>query len=277
MLEFWNDHIIPALSNMVATMLNVVPRFLSAIAILILGWIIAKIIRKVVGKLLETLGFNDLVEKAGIGGFLQRSGFLKPASWLIGQLIFWMILLLFMLSAAESLGMNALVNILQKFVAFIPNLITVAFILVFGIIAANFLGKLVQGAADSAGVEFSGLLGKLVSNVLIIAIFVVSVSQLDIEASVLLILFASLMGGFALAIALTLGFGSRHISQNIISGVYVRKSFEIGEEVSVKDTKGEIVDIGTVNTTLKTKNDTIIVPNIILLNEVAQVQKKIDK
>ncbi len=272
-MPIWDTYISPALKNMVDTIIGIFPKFLAALSILILGWILARIVRKVFGKLLDKLGFNTLVEKAGIAGFLQRSGFLKPPSWIIAQMIFWLIMLSFMLSAAESLEMNALVAMLQRFVAFIPNLITVAFILVFGIIAANFLGKLIQGAADGAGIEFANVLGKLVSNILIIAIFVVSVSQLDIEASVLLILFASLLGAFGLAIALTLGLGSRIVSQNIISGMYVRKSFEVGQEINLRETSGEIVEIGTVNTTVKTKDDLVILPNHILLGEITRVKK----
>lgn len=269
-MHFWNDTVFPALSGVFADVIGILPNLLGALSILIIGWILAGLLRRVVSRLLDKVGFNGLAERAGIAGFLERSGFAKPPSWVIGQLIFWMVLLTFLLSAAENLKLGALVNTLQSFVAFIPNLITVAFMLVFGVVLANFVGKLVQGAASEAGMEIGGIVSKIVSNLIILIVVVIAISQLKIESSVLLIVFGALLGAFGLAIALTLGFGTRNIANNIISGVYARKIFSVGQTVRVNNVEGEIIDIGTASTVIKSGKKTIAMPNHMLIENVTE-------
>lgn len=268
----WTETVVNALTNVINDVIGVLPNLMGALSLLIVGWILAAFVRRFVSKLLDKLGFNSIVEKAGITDFLHKAGFLKPASWVVGQLIFYMLMLLFLLSAAESLQLNALAQTLQKFVAFMPNLITVVFILVFGVMLARFIGGLVQGAAAEAGIDFANVIGALVTNIIVFAIIVVSVTQLEIESDVLNILFASLLGAFGLAIALTLGFGARDVARNIIAGVYARKLFQGGQKLRVGQAEGEILEVGTVSTVVRTDKGRCTIPNSLLIDEIAETE-----
>jgi len=270
----WTETVFTALNNVLSDIVGVLPSLLGALSLILIGWILASLVRRFVSKLLDRLGFNSIVEKAGISDFLHNAGFLKPASWVVGQLIFYMLMLLFILSAAESLQLNALAETLQKFVAFMPNLITVVFILVFGVMLARFIGGMVQGAAAEAGIDFANVIGALVTNIIVFAIIVVSVTQLEIESDVLNILFASLLGAFGLAIALTLGFGARDVARNIIAGVYARKLFQGGQRLRVGGAEGEILEVGTVSTVVRTAKGRCTIPNALLIDQIAEVEDK---
>lgn len=271
MSEFWNGTVWPGIQGIYSDIVGILPTLLGALTIFVVGWILAGILRRMVSRLLDKVGFNAVVERAGISGFLQRSGYAKPPSAIIGQLVFWMVILTFLLSAAERLQMQAVVSTLQQFVAFIPNLITVAFLLVFGAVLARFLGGLVQGAASESGMDFGEMLGKLVSNLVIIAVVIIAISQLDIEAGVLNIILSALLGALALAAAITVGFGSRNVSRGMISGVYARKGFEVGQQLKLSNVEGEIVEIGTVSTIVKTKaGKKVSIPNHLMVEEIAE-------
>ena len=66
---------------------------------------------------------------------------------------------------------------------------------------------------------------------------------------------------------ISLGLGTRSVSNNIISGVYVREQLQPGDEVTVDGFKGTVVAVGTVNTILENEQgECLSVPNHQLVN-----------
>ncbi len=270
MTRFWQEKILPVLAGILDSMLASLPNFLAAVIILLIGWLVAKALDALVIRLLRRIGFNRIAEKAGITAFIRNAGFTREPSWVVGKLIFWLLMLTFLLSAAETMNLTAIAVTLQKMVAFIPNIIAVVLIVVFGSLFARFVGGLVRGAAREAGIDFADVLGKLVSNIIILMLVVIAFSQLEIKSGVLEITFGAILGAFGLAIALTLGMGSRNIAQNILAGVYARKSFQVGQQVHVRQMQGTITEIGTVSTVIHTAEEKIItLPNSMLVDEIA--------
>ena len=272
-MKFWDEVLLPSFKSILSNIFAILPNILAALTILFVGWIVAKLFEKLVKRILEKFGFNGVVERSGIVSFLKKSGINREVSWILGKIIFWLLFLVFMLASAEALQLRALANILSQLVSFIPNIIAVVFILVFGIMLAKLIGKLVQGAAADIGIDFSSFIGNLVTNVMIVIIFVLALAQLQIQSSMLEITFAALLGAFALAIAISLGVGSVSISKNIISGVYARKIFKIGQKVKYEDDEGEIVLIGNINSKIKSKKGFVNIPNQILVEQITRVNE----
>lgn len=272
-MSFWNDVILPALSGIVQDVLGILPELAGALTILLIGWIVARFLGSLVGKLLGRIGFDSIAERAGIADFLTRSGFQRDVSWIVGRLAFWTIFLMFLLSAAEALRLTALAETLQKAVAYIPNLIVIVLVLVFGALLSRLAGKLVTGAADSAGIDFADMLGKLVANFILVAIAIIAISQLEIQSAVLDYAFIALLSAVALAIALTLGLGTRDVAQGIIYGVYARKIFEIGQVVRIGEQDGELIQIGTINSVIKTPDEIVSMPNKALIEGTVRIRR----
>lgn len=272
-MGLWNEVILPALNQILVDILQVLPKLLAAITILLIGWIVSKIAENIVRRLLKRIGFNSVAERTGISGFLKNAGFKQEVSWVMGKLVFWMLILVFLLSAAEALELTALALSIQKIVEFMPNLIAVILIIVFGAMLARLAGRLVQGAAANAGLDFADFLGKLITNFILIAIAVIAITQLNLHSSILDTTFGVLIGAIGLAIALTLGLGSREISYNIICGVYARKTYHIGQQVAVNGVEGELMQIGTVNAIVRTDKGLTSLPNSCLIANTTHIKK----
>jgi small-conductance mechanosensitive channel len=224
-----------------------------------------------VSRLLDRLGFNKLAERAGIAELLENAGFKHDASWFVGRLFFWLLMLTFFLSAAHQLGLTAIVVMLQRLVAFIPNVIAVVLIAVLGALFARFISGLVRGAAQDAGIEFADFLGRLVHSMVLVVVIVMAFTQLEIKSSMLEITFAILLGASGFGIALMLGMGSRTIAQNIVSGLYARRMFVPGQTIQIQNITGEILEVGTVSTTiLKEDSKIITLPNTALIDEITE-------
>jgi hypothetical protein len=261
--------LLPVLDGIYAQILGILPSLLAATIILLVGWLVARGFSGLVSRLLKKMRFNSMAERAGITGFLRNSDFDREPSWIVGRVIFWLLMLTFILSAANTLQLTMFAATIQKVVSFIPNLIAVIFIVVLGAWFARFAGRITRGTAMESGIGGADLLGKLTTNLILVMVAVIAINQLEIQSSILEIAFAAVLSAVGLAIALTLGIGTKSIAQNIISGVYARKSFHPGQKITVGETKGKILQIGTVNTTIGRDEKVVSIPNRMLVEEIA--------
>lgn len=271
-MKFIETWFYPTFQALYERFIAIVPNILAAAAMLLAGWITALGLQRLVTRFLKRVNFDSLAKKAGFNAFLGKAGFQHAPSILIGTMIFWLTMLIFLLSAADVLNLTLFAEVVQKLVAFIPNLIAVVFIVLFGSLFGRFVGQVVQGAAEEAQLEAAEVLGKLISNIITFLIAVIAFKQLDIESSALELTFAIMIGAAGLALALTFGLGMRNVAQNIISGVYVRKMFHPGQVIAFQDKHGEILQIGPVSTTVQNARSVIYVPNKILIDEVSESQ-----
>ena len=112
-----------AISNMIANAIDYAPRLVTALIILLVGWLLAKAISTLVQRLGERLRLEDLLERTGIKAGLEKAQIKRSGTQLVGMLLYWIIFLNFILIALESLGLNAAVEPLRNLIAFLPRLL----------------------------------------------------------------------------------------------------------------------------------------------------------
>src|SRR5438105_3873496 len=82
------------------------PRMLAAGVILLFGWLLAKLIQMAVMRVLRFARFDLVAERGGINGFLQRGNVKADSVQLLGRLVYWILLILTLLSAINALGIS---------------------------------------------------------------------------------------------------------------------------------------------------------------------------
>ena len=176
------------------------------ILILIIGWVIAKVVRTVIVRLLKAIRLDLLSERTKLDELLEKGGVKYTLSELIGAIFYWLLLLVALVIAVNSVGLTAAADLLNRIILYIPNVIAAIFILVLGAFLARVLGNVVRAATANVGVAESKLLAKIVAVVVIIFALAITLEQLNIGRTVIglavNIILASLGLGFALAIGL---------------------------------------------------------------------------
>lgn len=176
------------------------------VIILIVGWIAAKIIRAVVTRILKTVKLDVLSERTKLDELLRKGGMKNTLSEMIGNIFYWLLLLIALVVAVNAVGLSAAADLLNRIILYIPNVIAAIFILVLGASLARVMGNVVQAASANAGIEQSKLLSKIVEIVIMVFAIAVTLEQLNIGKTVIglavNIILASLGLGFALAIGL---------------------------------------------------------------------------
>ena len=202
-----------------------VPEFLAALAILVIGWFIAKAVGRLVWRLLHRAGLDRIVHHGPGGSFVSRV--LYSPSQFVGSIAKWALFLGAVSLAVSVLGINALTNFVGAIFAYLPNVLAAVLIfLVAGAVSAA-VAALAQRTLGGTG------LGKILATaapVLIMAIagFMI-LEQLEIAPEIVRITYAAIMGALALGFALAFGLGGRSVADRMLSGAYERTQERIPE------------------------------------------------
>ncbi len=267
-LEAWRQVSVSSLSELGRTLASFLPNLVGAIAILGIGWIIAKLVEVVSHRTLDRLGLNRSSQKLGIARTLQSAGIVRSASQVIGRLLYWLLMLTFVLTAFETLGLTAVTKTIDRLIAYLPNVIGAAFILLVGLLVARFVGQLVSSGAAAANLSFPRQLGSAASGVVIMMVAILAVEQLGIGTQVLVsaitAVIAALTAGFALAFAL----GSRDVVRGILAGHYLRQLLAEGQRLEIEGRSGTLQRVGPTNTLFQDGDQSWSIPNTRLLDAI---------
>ncbi len=152
-----NERFTAALGDMVRNVLLFVPKALAFIAILLIGWLIAKAVRKVVDKILERVGFDRLVERGGVKTALAHSRY--DASDIVAKIVYYAILLFTLQLAFSVFGPNAISALISGVIAWLPR----ALVAIIIVVVASAIAK---GVKDLIGSALGGLsYGRILANI----------------------------------------------------------------------------------------------------------------
>lgn len=201
----------------------VMPTILGALAIFLVGFILAKIARNITKKILESINFSKWLKKTPIQAAFEESNFAAKAEEVIANIVYWIAMLLVILATTNALGLESVSYILQTVISYIPRVITASIILFFGILLAGWVESLVKSSVKNVDLTSSILLGKI-SSYIILAIFIlIALSELGIATQFITILFLGFVGGVSIAAALAIGLGSKDIVSRILDDWYTRR------------------------------------------------------
>ncbi|RMQ43193.1 CmpX [Pseudomonas cichorii] len=267
-LDLWTQSLVAAMTALWTKVASFIPNLFGALVVVLLGFVVAKLLDALLSKLLAKLGLDRLMGGTGLTKLISRAGVKVPISTLIGKIVYWFVLLIFLVSAAESLGLQRVSATLDMLALYLPKVFGAALVLLVGVLLAQLVNGLVRGAAEGVGVDYAQGLGRIAQGLVIIISISVAISQLEVKTDLLnhVIVIGLLTVG--LAVALALGLGSREIAGQILAGIYVRELYQVGQHLQVGEIEGQIEEIGTVKTTLLTdEGELVSFSNKILLEQ----------
>lgn len=264
------ERLIQAFQDLADSTISAVPQVVVGVALLLVALLIAKVIERSLRYLLTKVAFDSLVGKVGIDRALQQLGIRQQLTLLLPRLVYFLVLLLLIKTAVDTLGLVAISDAIGAFFAYLPNLIAALLLLVLGSAIGQFAGQTVAQSAETAGIEFAPALGRLVSALIVFVTAMMAIGQLQIDTDIVRIVTALVLSGAALAFGLSFGLGTRTIVRNVAAGFYARKLFAVGEPLEVAGHKGVLKSITATHVVLSADGQETVVPNDTFLNQVAK-------
>jgi small-conductance mechanosensitive channel len=216
LMQSQSEGMFQPLQNALSTFLSYIPQLIGALIILIVGYIVAKVLQAVVGRVLQGIGFDRWMERGGIKQFFDRAETNQTPASILGVLVFWFVFIIAITMAADALGIPQVSVVLAQLIAYIPNIIAAILILILAALLANFISGIVRGATGS------DILASIAQYAIIVYAVFAALTQLGIAVQLTANTFLIVLGAVALAGAIAFGIGGREVAQDILEKAYNR-------------------------------------------------------
>ncbi len=217
------DIFVASLNSFWTQLASFIPQLLGAIIALVLGWLLAKLARSGIMRLLTLLKFDRATEKSGLESFMKHAELDLSVGSVIGNLVYWLIILVMIVTVANMLGLQMVADLFNKVVLYIPNVIVAILVLVFGAILARFINRLVFAWLNN--MEFDGALAVSTFSeyAMMVFVFFVAMEQLQIANELLTAAFIIAFGAVGLAFAIAFGLGARDWAAKVVERLAEKK------------------------------------------------------
>ena len=195
----------------------VLPNLFIAAAIILSGWVLCNIIKRVAVRLLKLLRFDTLAERAGIKQALERGGIKQTVSELVGLLIFWFLFLIAIVTTLETLNLSGATDTLHTIYLYIPKIVAALVTLILGLYFANFLESVTRTSCANAGLQQADAIGRAayIGTAIFVAAGIFEI--LDIASEIVIWAFILVFGAICLASALAFGLGGREVAARFLA------------------------------------------------------------
>ncbi len=201
---------------------NFLPRLGVALAVMVVGWLLAKGLRLGVVKALRALNFHVLTERAGIDGFLKQGGTEKDTVEWFGNIVYVLVLIAALIVAFNTLGLTQVTDLLGRVLLFMPRLLVALLVVVFGGYFARFISNAVQRYFKAAGISDAEILSRIVRYAVMAFVLLLAIDHLDLGGVLIQHTFLILLSGVVFALALAFGLGGRERAAQLIERWFPR-------------------------------------------------------
>jgi len=197
---------------------STIPRFLSAIFVLITGIITTRFLRKVIIKSMNRASFEDFCLRSGINNLLKMIYFKSSPQFIIANIFYWVAISFVLMVSLEILGLNDAARIVRSFLLYLPNLLLGVLIFIVGMYLSNLSKKILK---DTFQTKNYLLLDKFGIPVVQMSIIFTSLSmalyQIGVSRGLLASIYIILIGSIGLAIFLSFGLASVDVTKGILT------------------------------------------------------------
>lgn len=148
------ENVSNSFQNALANFINFLPALLMGIALIVVAWVVATLVKKAIVKGLHAFGLSTKLARWGAANTEEQGSSMIDALGKVGYFLVWVLFLpgIFGIFGLDAIG-RPIANMLDTALSFIPNIISALFILILGFYAAKFVKNLVYNIAVAANLD----------------------------------------------------------------------------------------------------------------------------
>ncbi len=222
----WWDTFVLSFQNLWLGFVEFLPKIIGALIVFIIGWIVAEVLARIVETAIKFLRIDQLLEKIGTKKIFERANIELNTGKFLGQLAKWFLIIVFLMTATDILGLPQVTDFLKSVLYYIPQIVIAAIILIVAVLVANFVYKVVKGSIEAAGLAAAGAIAAIAKWAILLFAFFAALMQLQIAVFPIQTLFTGVVFMLALAGGLAFGIGGKEHASKILDKI----SKELGGE-----------------------------------------------
>lgn len=223
-MENFLDLILEPLNDLFLKFKVFVPNFLAMLVILLIGILIALVVRRLLLKFLGAIKFDSWSDRMGFTVLMRKGDMWGKPSSMLGAVVFWLLIAVTLMSGLNALQIPAIEQLVAQFFSYIPRMLSAAIILLVGYAFSGFISRAVLISATNSGFHYAKILAEAIRALLIVLILAMSMEQLQIAPGIVLAAFSIIFGGIVIALAIAFGVGGIDAARRIIEREAVTKT-----------------------------------------------------
>src|SRR4030066_1495698 len=214
--EIWRTAITDSFNKFLGKVVTFLPNVLAMVTILMIGFLIAWILKKFLFRFLKAIQFDRVSERWGLPHILSKGGVTYSPADLLSRFFYLVIVLIPPILGINALEVAVTQNFISHFFNYLPHLFAAMIILAIGYLIAIFLGQATLIAAVNAQMESARILSRAVRWLIIILSLTMTLYHLGIAEKVIVAAFSITFGGIVLALAIAFGWGGKELAKNFL-------------------------------------------------------------
>ncbi len=258
-LQEWTATLTESVSRVALQILGHLPAVLGAVVLLFAGWGVARLLRYATAKITEKTVVR-LAHTRPMDTRVEQPRSYSAAPTFASRIVFWVVLLFFVLAAAEVLELELISGVLSGITAYVPRLLAGLLILFIGLWFAEVTRAVLSRTSKKIGIEESEVLGRLGQTLVLLIVFSVAAGQIGIDNTLLVALVATLFGVMFGAIALAFSFGAKTTIANLLAAQSIAQTYSPGDIIRIGDIEGKLLRITRTSLIVETPDGQTLIP-----------------
>jgi len=207
--------LIASINNGVAVIISFVPKFVAGAIILLLGIIIASLIKQVVIGLFGALKIESILKKYGVPEAREEFTWTN----IIAEIARWFIIIVFLIPTADIWGLPRVVTVLNEFLLYLPNVFVAAIIAIVGFVFARLSHNVILASAKGLSGEAAAAIASVTRWAINVFVILAILTQLGVAADLIRILFTGAVAMIAIAGGIAFGLGGQGNAKEIVEAI----------------------------------------------------------
>ncbi len=222
----WRAILMESYEKFLGKVVAFLPNLLAMIAVLIVGFLGAWVLKILLLRFLRAIQFDKFSERWGLTRMLSKGGGAFSPAHLLSRFFYWVIVLITLILGVNALEIGATQIFITHFFNYLPHIFAAILILVVGYLIAVFLSQAALIAAVNAQIGSARLLSRAIRWFLITLSLAMALYHLGIAEKVVVAAFSITLGGIALALAIAFGWGGRELAKKFLENLTQKREKE---------------------------------------------------
>ena len=210
-----SQSVVMSLNNGILAVVNFVPKFIAGLIILLIGIVIASLVKRLVLEAFRILRVEVLLKRYGLP---ESRGELSWSN-MLAEIVRWFVIVLFLIPTADVWGLPQIVTVLNTFLLYLPNVFVAAIIAMIGIVFARLAHDVVLASVKGVSKETAQTIASVTRWAITIFVSLAVLNQLGVAAELVRILFTGFVAMVAIAGGIAFGLGGKETASSILQEI----------------------------------------------------------
>lgn len=207
--------LLASINNAIIAVVGFLPKFVAGLIILLLGIIIASLIKQIVVGILGALKIESIFRKYGVPEAKEEFAWTS----IIAEIVRWFVIIVFLIPTADVWGLPKVVTILNEFLLYLPNVFVAAIIAIVGFVFARLSHDVVLTLAKGLSKDSANVIASVTRWAINTFVILAILTQLGVASDLIRILFTGFVAMVAIAGGIAFGLGGQIRAKDIIDAI----------------------------------------------------------